>query len=374
MLVQSEVKQMRFSVHSDMLKNGVLSVSKALPVRSPMPVLEGVQLNADENGVLLRCSDLTLQKEYRLPAIVEESGECVIKGRIFSDIVRKLPDGNAFFSMDGHTLTIRCGRSVNQLQCMEYDEFPQMTFDGDDTFAITFDREKGKRLIDHTVFAVALDDTHPALSGVLLESEGKLLSMVATDSFQFAKNTMTVEKEAPSKRVVVPGKTVAEIGRMLEEGEGDASLTFSRTHMKADMGETVLISRLIDSDYIDYKRILPKACKTRVLVDREALMESVDRAQLVSRDGNNSVLFRIGAENMVVKAESVVGKVEDELTAQVMGDGLNIAFNPKFILNVLKNVEDDKVYLECNSPINPCVIRPVNSEAYFYLVVPMRIF
>ena len=178
----------------------------------------------------------------------------------------------------------------------------------------------------------------------------------------------------PEKRVVVPGKTISEIGRMLEEGEGDASLTFSRTHMKADMGETVLISRLIDGNYIDYKRILPKACKTRVLVDRDALMESVDRTQLVSRDGNNSVLFRIGEENMTVKAESVVGKVEDELTAQVMGDGLSIAFNPKFLLNVLKNVEEDKVYLECNSPINPCVIRPVNSEEYFYLVVPMRIF
>ena len=365
---------MRFNVNTNILKDGVLSVVKALPVRSAMPVLEGVQIVADQEGVLLRCSDLTLQKDCRLTASVEEEGECVIKGRIFSDIVRKLPDGNAFFSLDGQTLTIRCGRSVNQLQCMEYEEFPLMTFDGDDTFTIAFDREKGKRIIEHTAFAVALDDAHPALAGVLLETEGKTLSMVATDSFQFAKNTMVIENDAPEKRVVVPGKTISEIGRMLEEGEGSAALTFSRTHMKADMGETILISRLIDSDYIDYKRILPKACKTRVLVDRDALMESVDRAQLVSRDGNNSVLFKIGAENMTVKAESVVGKIEDEITAQVMGDGLNIAFNPKFVLNVLKNVEDDKVYLECNSPINPCVIRPVNSDDYFYLVVPMRIF
>ena len=365
---------MRFNVIANILKESVLSVSKALPVRSTMPVLEGVHLVADENGVLMRCSDLTLQKECRLLAGVEEAGECVIKGRIFSDIVRKLPEGNAFFSLDGQTLTIRCGRSVNQLQCMEYEDFPQMTFDGNDTFTITFDREKGRKVIEHTVFAVALDEAHPALSGVLVETEGRTLSMVATDSFQFAKNTMTIESDAPEKRVVVPGKTIAEIGRMLEEEEGSAELTFSRTHLKADMGGTILVSRLIDSDYIDYKRILPKACKTRVLVDRDALMESVDRAQLVSRDGNNSIIFKIGADAMIVKAESVVGKVEDEITAQVMGDGLNIAFNPKFIMNVLKNVEEDKVYLECNSPINPCVIRPVSNEEYFYLVVPMRIF
>ena len=227
---------MRFSVHSDILKDSVLSVVKALPVRSTMPVLEGVHIVADEEGVLLRCSDLTLQKECRISAIMEESGECVIRGRIFSDIVRKLPDGNVYFSVDGQTLTIRCGRNVNQLQCMEYDEFPQMTFDGDDTFTIHFDREKGKKIIEHTAFAVALDDTHPALAGVLLESAGKTLSMVATDSFQFAKNTMTIDEEAPEKRVVVPGKTITEIGRMLEEGDGPAALTFSRTHMRRTWG------------------------------------------------------------------------------------------------------------------------------------------
>ena len=365
---------MRFTVNSNILKDGVLSVIKALPLRSSMPVLEGVHVIASEQGVLLRCSDLTFQKECHLTAVTEEEGECVVKGRIFSEIIRKLPEGNVFFSVDGQTLTIRCGRTVNQLQCMEYDEYPQMTFDGEDTFTICFDREKGKKIIDHTSFAVSLDEAHPALAGVLIESEGNNLSMVATDSFQFAKNTITIEKEAPEKRVVVPGKTIAEIGRMLDEGEGTASLTFSRTHMKAEMGDTILISRLIDSDYIDYKRILPKSCNTRVLVDRDALIESVDRAQLVSRDGNNSILLKIGSDTMVVKAESIIGKVEDELAVQVMGDGLSIAFNPKYILNVLKNVEDDKVYLECNSSINPCVIRPVNSDSYFYLVVPMRIF
>jgi len=365
---------MRFIVDSKALNDGILSVSKALPVRSSMPVLDGIHLVVSGEGVLLRGSDLTLQKEYRLPATVEEEGECVIRGRIFSDIVRKLPPENAFLSLDGHTLTIRCGRTVNQLQCMEYDEYPQMSFDGDDQFTITFDREKAKRTIEHTSFAVAQDDSRPMLAGVLLECEGRKLSMVATDSYQFAKNTMAIQEEAPEKKVVLPVKTINEIARMMEEGEGKASITFSRTHMKADMGSTVLISRLIDSDYIDYKRILPKDCRTRVLVDRDALMESVDRAQLVSREGNNSVLFKIGPETMVVKAESVVGKVEDEIPVQVMGDGLDIAFNPRFVLNVLKNMEDDKVYLECNSPINPCVVKPVNGEEYFYLIVPMRIF
>ena len=247
-----------------------------------------------------------------------------------------------------------------------------MNFDGEDQFTISFDREKAKKTIEHTAFAVAQDDSRPVLAGVLLESEGKTLSMVATDSYQFAKNTLSIEENVPQKRVVLPGKTVNEIGRMMEEGEGKASLTFSRTHMKADMGSTILISRLIDSDYIDYKRILPKSCKTRVLVDKDALMESVDRAQLVSREGNNSVLLRIGTDSMIVKAESIIGKVEEELSVQIMGDGLDIAFNPRFILNVLKNIDDETIRVEVNGGQGPCIIKPIEGEDYIYLILPIR--
>ena len=366
--------KMRFCVDSKMLNDGIASVTKALPARSSMAVLDGILLIADEQGLLLCCSDLTLQKEYRIPASVDEEGECLIKGRLFSDVVRRLPSESAFFSMDGHTLTIRCGRTVNQLQSMEYDEFPRMSFDGKDVFEMKLPAQKTRRAIDHTAFAVALDEARPALTGVLMECQGNSLSFVATDSYQFAKNTMTLEQEIPSRRVVIPGKTMVEIGHMLEEGEDKAKLVFSTTHVKVESGSTMLVSRLIDGDYFDYQRILPKSCKTRIMVEKAVLMDSIDRAQLVAREGTGSVLFVIGSESITVKAESSIGKVEDEISAQIMGDGLSIAFNPRFLLNVLKNIEDDKIYLECNSPINPCVLRPINGEEFVYLVVPMRLF
>ena len=273
---------MRFYVDSNILKDGVLSVVKALPLRSSMPVLDGVQLLADEQGVLLRCSDLTLQKECRLPATVEEEGECVIKGRIFSDIVRKLPDGNAFFSVDGQTLTIRCSRSVNQLQCMEYDEFPQMTFDGDDTFTIAFDREKGKKTIEHTAFAVALDDARPALVGVLMETEGKTLSMVATDSYQFAKNAMPIENEAPEKRVVVPGKTVSENfkTKKRKKARPDELLVFPNTH-----------EAIVDQDTWDLANKLRKRSPQKASVQRQGYASPVRIDLLCRLRGKDGLRF-----------------------------------------------------------------------------------
>lgn len=365
---------MKFAMEVHTLSEAVFSVIKALPARAAMPVLEGIHICADEHGVKMKCSDLMLQKECVVPAAVDEPGECVVKGKIFAEIVRKLPEENAFFSLNGSTLTLRCGRSVNQLQCMEYDEFPDMRFEGTDSQQVQVDRTKCKELIMRTAFAVGQDETRPVLTGVYMEMDGHSLSMVATDSFQFAKNTMAVEQELPKKSMIVPGKTISEIARMLDETDSDTALTFSRTHMKVQTGRSSLIGRLLDGDYIDYNRLIPRDCKSRVLVDREAFLESVDRASLVAREGTNSVRLSVQPDKLIIRAESSIGKVEEEIPIQLMGEAMDIAFNPKYLMNVFKIIEDEKVYMEMNTPINPCAVKPVGGDAFFYLVVPMRIF
>lgn len=365
---------MRFAMEVQTLNEAVFAVIKALPARAAMPVLEGIHICADEHGVRMRCSDLMLQKEATVPASVDEPGECVVKGKIFAEIVRKLPSENAFISVDGNTLTLRCGRSVNQLQCMEYDEFPDMRFEGTDCQQVQVDRLKCRELINRTAFAVGQDETRPVLTGVYMEMDGHALSMVATDSFQFAKNTMLVEQELPKKNMIVPGKTILEIARMLDETESDTAFTFSRTHMKVQTGRSSLVGRLLDGDYIDYNRLLPRDCKSRVLVDREAFLESVDRTTLVAREGNNCVRLSVQPEKMILRAESYIGKVEEEIPIQLMGESMDIAFNPRYLMNVFKIIEDEKVYMEMNTPINPCAIKPVTGDAFFYLVVPMRVF
>lgn len=365
---------MNFCVNSQTLNESIISVIKAMPVHTSMPVLDGILIRADGKGVHILCSDLMMQKECLLPASVSEEGECVVNGKKFAEYVRKIPNDTAFFSLNGKTLTLRCGKTVSQFPCIEYDEFPMMEFKQEDMFTLSLKKEQWKKLIDRTAFAVGADDVRPMLAGVYLETGANTVTMVATDSFQFAMNSLTVEEELSEKNCVIPGRTVQEVSRMTDESaEEKFTLTLSRTHIKADTGTVCLVARLLDGKYIEYKRLIPKECKTRVLLDKAGLTEAIDRATLVAREGNNSVKLSFKNDTLFINAESGAGKIEEELIAQIMGPEIDIAFNPHYILNVLKNINGEKIYLEMNSALNPCVFRPQAEEGALYLIVPMRV-
>ena len=364
---------MNFCVESQALNESIISVIKAMPVHTSMPVLDGILIRADKNGVHILCSDLMMQKECILPASVSEEGECVINGKRLAEYVRKIPNDMAFFSQNGKTLTLRCGKTVSQFPCIEYEEFPVMEFKEEDVFSLTMKKEQWKKLIDRTAFAVGADDVRPMLAGVYMETSGSTVTMVATDSFQFAMNSINVENTLGEKSCVIPGKTVLEVSRMTDESaDENFTLTLSRTHIKADTGSVCLVARLLEGKYIEYKRLIPKECKIRVLMDKDAFAEAIDRATLVSREGNNSVKLSFRENTLFLTAESGAGKIEEELPAQIMGPDIDIAFNPHYILNVLKNIAGEKIYLEMNSSINPCVFKPQSDEGALYLIVPMR--
>ncbi len=364
---------MHFSLETKDFNMGILSVIKALPSRPTMAVLEGIHMEANQNGLTLKCSDNRMQKEYFLPAKVEEEGSCVVKGRLLSELMRKLPDQLCDVVLTGSTLHIHCGRAYNQLQCIEFDEYPSMPFTGE-TFDIRLDHEMCRDMINKTVFAVAQDDGRPVLTGVLLDFEDDRMTMVATDSYQFAMRTVHLPMTLEKKSTIIPGRSLQEISRMMDETDEDVVLSFTNTHILVDIGQTRLTARLLDGNYIDYQRIMPKEYKTRALVDREELMNVIDRAQLVSREGNNSIVMHLADNRVQIRAESYIGKSEDEIEAQITGDDLEIAFNPKYCINILKSIEDEKVYMDFQLNINPCAIKPASGDSYYYLIVPMRVF
>ena len=372
--MREERNVMNFCVNSQTLNESIISVIKAMPVHTSMPVLDGILIRADSKGVHILCSDLMMQKECLLPASVSEEGECVINGKKFAEYVRKIPDDTAFFSLNGKTLTLRCGKTVSQFPCIEYEEFPVMTFKEEDIFRLTLKKEQWKKIIDRTAFAVGIDDVRPMLAGVYMETSASGVTMVATDSFQFAMNSLAAETELPEKSCIIPGRTVQEVSRMTDESaEDDFTLELSRTHIKADTGSVCLVARLLDGKYIEYKRLIPKECRTRVLLDKEALTDAVDRATLVAREGNNSVKLSFKEDTLYINAESGAGKIEEEINVQIMGPDIDIAFNPHYLINVLKNIAGEKIYLEMNSSLNPCVFKPQAEEGALYLIVPMRV-
>ncbi|MBR0425920.1 MAG: DNA polymerase III subunit beta [Clostridia bacterium] len=364
---------MKFILDADDLRNGVFSVIKALPVRSAMPVLDGILLEAKKEGLHLACSDLMFQKESLLEATVEEEGSCVVKGKFFAEVLRKLPSGSVEFLLEGQVLSLKCGRIRQRVQCIEYDEFPLMKAKGEQ-YHLTLPKDTFKTMVEHTVFAVSQDDSRPVLTGTLLEASNDVLSLVATDSFQFALTSFRFDHEIADRSTIVQGKVLSEIGKMAEEAEETVTLSLTPTHITVEVGNTRLTARLLDGNYIDYKRIIPKECKTRVLVNVSILAEMIDRAQLISREGNNSIQLAFDNNTMQIRAESYLGRVEDETEVQIVGDPIEIAFNPKYFINVLRNITDETVYLEFNSAISPCVVRPVQGDSYLYLIVPMRVY
>ena len=364
---------MKFNMQTEDLARGILSVSKALPVRSTMPVLDGILIEATSDGVHLTCSDLMFQKECLLPAAVEEEGSCVLKGKFLSEIMRKLPNGPLEAETEGNLLKIKSGRLRQRLQCIEYDEYPKMRAKGD-AFDIQVHALTLKKMIDRTVFAVSQDDSRPVLTGTLIETNDDLLTFVATDSFQFALTALHADKVYPKKRTIVQGKVMSEISKMAEETDQDLTISLTQTHLTVEVNGSKLTARLLDGNYIDYQRIIPKECKTRVLVNTAELLTMVDRAQLIAREGNNSIVMHFSEDQLTISAESFVGRGEDSVEVNVVGDPLDIAFNPRYVINILKNIDDETVYLEFNSPISPCVVRPVQGEAFLYLIVPMRVY
>jgi DNA polymerase-3 subunit beta len=365
--------EMKFTMQTEDLCSGVLSVIKALPVRSSMPVLEGVLIEATAEGLHLTCSDLMFQKECMLPATVEEEGKCILKGKFLAEILRKMPNETLYAEQEGMILKIRSGRVRQRLQCIEFDDYPVMRAKGD-VVNIKVNAEQLKNMIDRTVFAVSQDDSRPVLTGALIEANEEQLTFVATDSFQFAMTVLHTQNSGVDKHTIVQGKVLNELSKMAEETEKDITVSLTQTHMTVQVNDSILTARLLDGNYIDYKRIIPKECKTRVLVNTSELFTITDRAQLIAREGNNSVMLHFDENTLTMSAESFVGRTEDTMEVSIVGDPIDIAFNPKYIINILHSIPDETVYFEFNSPISPCVIRPVQGDAYLYLIVPMRVY
>lgn len=363
---------MKFSVDVQKMQDAISTVIKALPVRTTMPALEGIYMEVKQNLLLLRCSDLMLQKECLVEVQAEQEGHTVVPAKIFSEFVRKLPPLQVSFSLEENSVSIRCGKTRNKFQCIACDDFPVMRT-GEEDNTLHLPAEKLRNAILRTSFATGQDESRPALTGAYLEAAENMLTMVATDSFQLALQKVYLDVPCNTIKTIIPGKALQELARMVEGKTEAVQLVFTKTHLKFSIEEAALVARLIDGNYIDYSRILPQKNKTRALVNKEYLFSCVDRAQLVAREGSNSVILKLQDGYLSVSAQSGVGVFHEEMEIQLSGEELEIAFNPKYILNVLKGIEEENLYMEFMSSVNPCKVCGTQDDSYLYLIVPMRL-
>jgi len=365
---------MRFTVDTQELNAAVSTVVKAMGSKTTMSILEGIYIEAIGKEVLLKCTDLSLQIETIINGIVDEDGACVLPGRLFADMARRFPADETVFSSNKNAITIESGRFRTTIQSENAKDFMSMPEVRND-FTIGINKSGFKDMIKQCIFATAQDDSKPILTGVLLEIEGGDLSMVALDGYRLALRRSRIKSKGETRNVIIPARCLMEIGRIIDDGEGDVDVVFSKTHVMIDMGHTRINTRLMDGEFIQYKKILPTAHETRVCVNREELLSSIERVSLMARESKkNHIKFFFSGNLLTISANSELGSSKEEIEVTGLGNDLEIAFNAKYFSDVLKVLEDDSVYLDLNNSVSPCVVAPVLNNLFYYLILPVRLF
>lgn len=349
-------------------------VQKAVSSKSTLPILKGIYLEAFDQSLRLVGTDMEIGIDHIMEANIIEEGSLVVDARLFSEIIRKLPDSEVEISLhDNNQLLIRCASTEFNILSYDASEFPELPeIEEEQTHEIS--QELFKSMIRQTVFATAQDEARPILTGVLMEIEDDTLNMVALDGYRVALRKGKVQSYL-NNRVVIPGKTLNEVSRIMT-GEEDEKVKISLTNNQAlfTVGNTKLISRLLEGEFINYKQILPKEFKSRVKVNAKHLLDSIERASLVGKEGrNNLVKFIITDERMIINSNSELGNVHEEISIELEGDDIQIAFNSKYFIDALKVIDDESVYLEFTTNLSPGIIKPITNDHTIYLVLPVRL-
>ncbi len=355
------------------LSEAVGVVSKALAVKSANPVLEGICLTAQGDTLTLLATNMELTIEKTIKAEVLMEGKSVVVGKYFVDFVQKLEKEKVELSrLYDSQLQIKYASSESELQTFPEESFPIFDKKGQDNF-FEIKESEFKKIVDRTTIACSTDDSRPILKGCLFEVENNVLTAVALDGFRMA----VVKEEVVSSgdfKSIIPKTTLDSITRLLNSEDKIIRVFIENNSLYVEVDNTRIFSRLIEGEFVKYNHILPSNFTNTVLVNREDLISSLARASIVARnDRYNVIKFDVKEDMMNVSAKSEVGFVTENVNVNLSGKDITIAFNGKYIAEYLRIINEDFVKLNMNSPIDPCVITPSNSEKYLYLVLPVRI-
>ncbi|SHH99151.1 DNA polymerase III subunit beta [Clostridium grantii] len=364
---------MKFRCEKNKLAEAISVVQKAVSTKSPMEILHSILITAKENQLTLVGTDIDLSIETKIDAIVEEDGIIAVDSKFFGEIVRKLPNSSIKIEKKDKNINIKCEKTeFTLLANLNVDEFPTLP-DINENLVFTVNQKLLKNMIKGSIFAIAQDETRPILTGILFEIEGNTLNLVALDGYRLAFRSEFIENEN-SLTAVIPGKTLSEMSKILSDEEDNVNITFTQNHILFNLGDTKIISRLLEGEFIKYNSIIPKEYNSKITVKRTELLECIERASLMAKDGNtNLIKFDINDENIVITSNSQLGMVREELNIILQGEGLQIAFNSKYLIDVLKIIDENEISLEFSSSVSPCLIKNNENTKFTYLVLPVRL-
>ena len=366
---------MKFSCEKALLQNAISTTARAVAVKTSIPALEGILLEA-EDGLRLTGYNLETGIRTTFPADIQKSGTLVLSARLFGEIIRKLPDDIVTFSTENLMVDITCGMSKFHILGTDPEEFPELpTVDYEQEFTMT--QGKLKSMIAQTLFAVSTQDIRPIHTGSLFEVEDFGLTMVSLDGYRLALRREAIEHKEGTENFsfVVPGSALTEVEKICGDTDDMAVVTCGPRHVMFQIGDTILVSRRLEGEFLNYKQSIPRQNAISVVGDTRSLMASIDRVSLILSDKmKNPLRCTFGCNMLGITTKAAIGDASDQ--CPLVGDGkdLEIGFDNRYLMDALKAAPADRVKLELNTSVSPCVILPEEGEERFlYLVLPVRL-
>ena len=378
---------MKFTISRDVLMTSVQNVMKAISSRTAVPILTGMKIEAQTDGITLTGSDSDISIESFIPTEEDgtvhvehiEPGDIIIQARFFPDIIRKLPDQTVEIATDENMqVKIRSGEAEFQLNGQDASEYPQFpALIADQSFKIPADMLKN--LIKQTAFAISTMETRPILTGINVKLEDNTLTFTATDSHRLASKQIPVEEtdvEFPS--IVIPGKSLNELNKILTDKNDAVEISITKNQILFRTEHLSFMSRLLNGNYPETSRLIPDQSKTVVHVQTKSLLHMIERASLLAKEDSNNVvkLNTIGNEQIEITSHSPeIGHVEEKMQIDSMeGEDVKISFSSKYMIDALKAIEYESVKIDFTGGMRPFVLRPANDDPILQLILPVRTF
>lgn len=367
---------MRLTCEKAVLLAAVNTAGRAVAAKSSIPALEGILLEAVGENLTLTGYNLETGIRTGVEAGIEEEGGVVVSARLLGDIVRNLPDDMVAFAADGAAVDIRCGPSAFHIMGSAPEEFPELpSVEDGNGFFVT--QGKLKSMIAQTIFAVSDNESRPIHTGSLFEVESGTLTVVAVDGYRLALRREGLESVCGANgfSFVVPGAALREVEKICADCDEQVSVTQGERHIMFQTGATVLISRRLEGEFLNYRQTIPRENGVKVEGEKRALQTSIDRVSLIISEKLKSPLrctFKDGA--LEITTRTAIGNAFDSCPIQGDGKGLEIGFNNRYLMDAVKAAPAQQLRLELNTPTSPCLIVPAQGEeSFLYMVLPVRL-
>ena len=364
---------MKFSVARTELAEALAIASRGLSARSTLPILSGLLVSCEGGTITLQATDLEVSVQTRVSGLVEQDGRAVLPGRLFSDIVRNMPEAAISVALEKDLALVSSATASFTLKTLPADDFPKFPTVSIDK-RVSLPSDVISSVVRQVSRAVSRDETRAILTGVLLSVEGPTMRMVATDSYRLAVREAEITSAGEHIEVVVPGKALEEVTKLLS-GTEKVEMGVSENQIVFEFGETTFVTRRIEGAFPNYKALIPKERETVVRVPSEELVAAVKRVSIMAQH-NTPLRLSVHAEDQTLSLSATtqdVGDASEDLMAKVEGPDVEIAFNHAFLMDGISSMDTEDTRIEIVSPLKPGVFKPADGEDYLYLLMPVRL-